>query len=99
MKRSKNSQKQRAVQFTEHSDCNDYSTLNRQFDYVFIHQQQMPWNNSKAFMTDLSVQDGKPQYLMLARKSPYKTLAEQFAIYSDLEKLANNEKNQVILTP
>ncbi len=50
-------------------------------------------------MTALSVQDGKPQYLMLARKSPYKPLAEQFAIYSDLEKLANNEKNNVILTP
>lgn len=50
-------------------------------------------------MTDLSVQDGKPQYLMLARKSPYKHLAEQFAMYSELEKLANNEKNHVILTP
>jgi thiamine pyridinylase len=50
-------------------------------------------------MTDLSVQDGKPQYLMLARKSPYKHLAEQFALYSELEKLANNEKNHVILTP
>lgn len=38
------------------------------------------------------MQDGKPQYLMLARKSPYKHLAEQFAMYSELEKLANNEK-------
>ena len=46
-----------------------------------------------------AVQDGKPQYLMLARKSPYKHLAEQFAMYSELEKLANNEKNHVILTP
>ena len=45
------------------------------------------------------MQDGKPQYLMLARKSPYKHLAEQFAMYSELEKLANNEKNHVILTP
>ncbi len=50
-------------------------------------------------LTDLSVQDGKPQYLMLARKSIYKPLAEQFAMYSELEKLANNEKNHVILTP
>ena len=44
------------------------------------------------------MQDGKPQYLMLARKSPYKHLAEQFAMYSELEKLANNEKNHVIIT-
>ena len=50
-------------------------------------------------MTALSVQDGKPQYLMLARKSPYKPLAEQFTMYSELENLANNEKNNVILTP
>ena len=50
-------------------------------------------------MTALSVQDGKPQYLMLTRKSLYKPLAEQFAMYSELEKLAGNEKNNVILTP
>ena len=49
-------------------------------------------------MTALSVQDGEPQYLMLPRKSPYKTLIEQFTLYSELEKLANNEKNHVILT-
>lgn len=50
-------------------------------------------------MTDLSVEDGKPQYLMTARKSPYKPLAEQFPMYSELEKLTNNEKNHVIRTP
>ena len=50
-------------------------------------------------MTDLSVEDGKPQYLMPARKSPYKPLAEQFPMYSELEKLTNNEKNHVIRTP
>ena len=49
-------------------------------------------------MTALSVQDGEPQYLMLPRNSPYKTLIEQFTLYSELEKLANNEKNHVILT-
>lgn len=50
-------------------------------------------------LTALSVQDGKPQYLMLARKNLYKPLAEQFAMYSEHEKLAGNEENNVILTP
>ena len=50
-------------------------------------------------LTALSVQEGEPQYLLLARRSPYKALADFFPMYSRLEKLANNEKNHVILIP
>lgn len=50
-------------------------------------------------LTALSVQDGVPQYLLLARKSPYEPLAGQFQLYAQLEKLAFNEDNQVILGP
>ena len=50
-------------------------------------------------LTDLSVQDGAPQYLLLSRKSTYQPLAEQFPLYLELEKLADDEKNCVILTP
>ncbi|MBR3015666.1 MAG: hypothetical protein IKH57_01045 [Clostridia bacterium] len=50
-------------------------------------------------LTALSVQDGVPQYLLLARKSPYKPLAGQFQLYAQLEKLAFNKDNRVILGP
>lgn len=50
-------------------------------------------------LTALSVQYGAPQYLLLARKSPYELLANQFQLYAQLEKLAFNEDNQVILGP
>ena len=50
-------------------------------------------------LTALSVQDGVPQYLLLARKSPYNLLSDQFQLYAQLEKLAFNEDNQVILGP
>ena len=50
-------------------------------------------------LTALSVQEGVPQYLLLARKSTYEPLAGQFQLYAQLEKLAFNEDNQVILRP
>jgi hypothetical protein len=45
------------------------------------------------------VQEGIPQYLMLARKTPYQNLKEQFQMYTKLEELAGDEKNHIILTP
>ncbi len=53
----------------------------------------------KDVLTALSVQGGSPQYLMLARKSPYQDLARQFPKYAQIEELASNEKNHIILTP
>lgn len=50
-------------------------------------------------LTTLSVQEGAPQYLMLARKTPYQNLANRFPLYAQFEELASNEKNHVILTP
>lgn len=50
-------------------------------------------------LTALSVQDGAPQYLLLARRSPYPYLSEAFPIYAQLESLAGAENNHVILTP
>lgn len=50
-------------------------------------------------LSSLSVQNGVPQYLLLARESPYEMLGESFPIYRQLEKLAFNENNQVILGP
>ncbi len=50
-------------------------------------------------LTALSVREGAPQYLLLARKTPYGPLAGQFPIYSQLESLAGDGKNHVILTP
>ena len=50
-------------------------------------------------LTSLSEKDGVAQCLMLARKSPYKSLAEKFPVYKRLEELARDEKNNVILTP
>ena len=49
-------------------------------------------------LTLLSVQDGAPQYLLLARKSPYARLADQFPLYEKLEELAGDARNQTILT-
>ncbi len=50
-------------------------------------------------LSSLSVQNGLPQYLLLSRKSLYEPLAERFPIYAQLEKLASNENNNVILVP
>ena len=50
-------------------------------------------------LTALSVLDGQPQYLLLARQSPFRPLAGQYPLYARLEELAGNEKNHVILTP
>ena len=50
-------------------------------------------------LTALSVQEEVPQYLMLARKTPYQNLAGRFPLYAQMEELAGNEKNHVILTP
>jgi hypothetical protein len=50
-------------------------------------------------LSALSVQNGAPQYLLLARKTPYQTLREQFPLYAELEKLASNDHNHVILGP
>ena len=48
-------------------------------------------------LTSLSVQNGKPQYLLLARKSAYAALTEQFPLYGKLEEIAANERNCTIL--
>ncbi len=50
-------------------------------------------------MKELSVQDGEPQYLLLARKTPYLFLSGQFPLYTQMEKMAEEENNCVILTP
>lgn len=50
-------------------------------------------------LTALSVQNGDPQYLLLARKSPYRVLSADFPLYAALEELADYENNHVILTP
>ena len=50
-------------------------------------------------LSSLSVLDGEPQYLLLARKSPYAPLAKSFPIYTQMEKLAADENNQTILGP
>ena len=50
-------------------------------------------------LTSLSVKDGAPQCLLLARKSPYESLADAFPVYIQFEELSRNEKNNVILTP
>ncbi|MBQ3968775.1 MAG: hypothetical protein II688_08815, partial [Lachnospiraceae bacterium] len=50
-------------------------------------------------LSSISVQNGSPQYLLLARKTPYETLIKSFPLYEQLEKLVLNEKNKVILGP
>ncbi len=50
-------------------------------------------------LSSLSVQNGAAQYLLLARKTPYETLSEGFPLYAELEKLASNDNNRVILGP
>jgi len=52
-----------------------------------------------SVMSAVSVQNGEPQYLMLARRSPYQALTEQFPIYALLEQLASDEGNHTIITP
>ena len=48
-------------------------------------------------LSSISVQNGSPQYLLLARNTPYETLIKSFPLYEQLEKLVLNEKNKVIL--
>ncbi len=48
-------------------------------------------------LSALAVHDGKPAYLLLARKSPYADLAKQDPIYVRLEQLAANPDNHVII--
>ncbi|MBR1709641.1 MAG: hypothetical protein IJ719_12545 [Clostridia bacterium] len=50
-------------------------------------------------LTELSVQDGVPQYLLLARRTPYRFLSRMFPLYTQMEELASDENNHVILTP
>ena len=50
-------------------------------------------------LTELSGQGGAPQYLMLARRTPYQDLAGRFPKYAQLKELADNEENHIILTP
>ena len=50
-------------------------------------------------LSSLTVQNEDPQYLLVARKSAYASLAERFPIYAQLKKLASNENNKVILGP
>lgn len=50
-------------------------------------------------LSSLSVENGIPQYLLLARQSSYEPLVKQFPIYEQLEKMASNENNRTILGP
>ena len=50
-------------------------------------------------LRSLSVQDGKPQYLLLARRSPYAELTEEYPMYLRLEELASDDNNRVIINP
>ena len=50
-------------------------------------------------LSQLSVQEGNPQYLLLARKSLYKKLADQFPLYEKLEELVSDENSSVIIDP
>lgn len=50
-------------------------------------------------LSSVSVQNGVPQYLLLARKSAYEPLVKRFPLYAQIEKLASNENNQAILGP
>ena len=50
-------------------------------------------------LTALSVQDGKPQYLLLSRRVPYRSLSGLYPLYKQLEELAANDHNCVIRTP
>ena len=49
-------------------------------------------------LSAISVMEGAPQYLLLARSTPYQSLSEAFPLYARLEELAANENNHVILT-
>ena len=48
-------------------------------------------------LTSLSVQDGKPQYLLLARKSAYAALETRFPLYRKLEEIASDKQNCTIV--
>ena len=52
-----------------------------------------------AVLTGYSAPGGVPQYLLLARRSPYASLAARFPLYAWLAILAGDERNHVILTP
>ena len=54
---------------------------------------------SADVLTALSVQNGDPQYLLPARKAPYRVLSADFPRYAQLEELAGFENSHVILTP
>ena len=47
----------------------------------------------------LSVQNGRPQYLLLARRSPYASLVEEYPLYLRLEELASDDNNRMIVIP
>ncbi len=49
-------------------------------------------------LSELSVQEGAPQYLLLARPSSYEALVNRFPLYRQLENIARDEKNCVILS-
>ncbi len=48
-------------------------------------------------LSEVSVKEGAPQYLLLARASSYDALVEKYPLYSQLEKKSANEKNCAIL--
>ncbi|MBR6954436.1 MAG: hypothetical protein IKH77_05310 [Clostridia bacterium] len=50
-------------------------------------------------LTALCVERGAPQYLMPARRSPYRVLAGAFPLYARPEALASPGDNHAILTP
>ncbi len=50
-------------------------------------------------LAEVSVREGAPQYLLLARPSAYDGLVDRFPLYTQLEKIAADENNRVILGP
>ena len=50
-----------------------------------------------GILSALSVQEGKPWYLLISRKSLYAGLKEKYPIYAKLEELASNPENHVII--
>ena len=49
-----------------------------------------------GILADLSAHGGRPQYLLLPRRSPYAALAERFPLYARLEEIAANGDSRVI---
>lgn len=48
-----------------------------------------------AFMERVSVQDGRPQYLMFPRRSFYEDMEKEYPVYTMLKTIAENDDNEL----